>query len=474
MKMRGLKARSVGILSSALILAACPLAADPFSGDAVLRSAVIEPFEDRCEKVEGFQLPFEDAALKATSDGVEVQRGPGKDGGADWPQREGVVHVSLKDLPVLALEPSRPVRPGDRWAGSFVFFRDNGPRDFAGEVYFEVGSDKTGRMMVDARPYADGLGDVGYYWVRLRPAYSGQGFVFRSLGLSALSSGEGLRAEYYDNKTFTRLRVARLDPEVNFDWGAASPDPAMGEDIFAVRWSGRLSPRFSETYTFTTLSDDGVRLWVDGRLLIDHWTDHPLAKDSGGLKLEAGKLYDLRLEYYENGVDAAMKLFWSSPSQKEEIIPSERLYLPLVAAPEIVLAAGSTASPPRAVLRRAERGSVVRYTLKGDAPGEMDKIWPQDGILTLESGGLVKARAWKELCEPSQVVALSAGKARVKNPSVASLRKKAAALASLGRERDAALVLGEILARSPDDAEARRELLRMAGQKQDQRYSPKR
>lgn len=95
-----------------------------------------------------------------------------------------------------------------------------------------------------------------------------------------------------------------------------------------MRWTGQVKPRYSETYTFSTGSDDGVRLWVNGRLLVDNWTDHAYTVNSGSIALVGGQKYSIRLEYYENTGGAAIRLFWASPPQPLQIIPQSRLYLP--------------------------------------------------------------------------------------------------------------------------------------------------
>jgi hypothetical protein len=138
--------------------------------------------------------------------------------------------------------------------------------------------------------------------------------------------GVGLKAQIYDNADFTGLMVVRTNPVVNFDWGGGSPDPAIGADTFSVRWTGLVQPRFSETYTFYTVSDDGVRLWVDDQLLVDNWTDHGATENSGTLALEAGMYYPIKMEMYENGGGAVAELFWSSPTVAKEVIPQAQLY----------------------------------------------------------------------------------------------------------------------------------------------------
>jgi hypothetical protein len=151
-----------------------------------------------------------------------------------------------------------------------------------------------------------------------------------------LGSGTGLRADIYDNMDFTGTTLTRIDPTVNFDWGTGSPDPAIGVDSFSVRWTGMVQPRYTDLYTFTTTSDDGVRLWVNGQLIIDHWVDQSPTDWTGSIQLTAGQLYTIRMDYYENGGGAAAKLSWASPYVPQEIIPQTQLYpflLPAILVP---------------------------------------------------------------------------------------------------------------------------------------------
>jgi hypothetical protein len=87
-----------------------------------------------------------------------------------------------------------------------------------------------------------------------------------------------------------------------------------------------VQPVYTETYTFYTQSDDGVRLWVNGKLLIDNWTDHAATQNSGTITLTAGQKYSIKMEYYENSGGAVAKLSWSSPSQAKQVIPKARLF----------------------------------------------------------------------------------------------------------------------------------------------------
>jgi hypothetical protein len=152
-------------------------------------------------------------------------------------------------------------------------------------------------------------------------------FAVPQVDLNGLSSG-GLDATYLDNINFTGTQLSRTDSTVNFDWGSGSPHPSIGPDTFSALWTGQVEAPVSGNYTFTTTSDDGVRLFVDGKLIIDNWTDHGPTDNSGTIALEAGRRYDVQMDFYENGGGAVAKLQWSFPLQLRQTIPSNRLFFP--------------------------------------------------------------------------------------------------------------------------------------------------
>ena len=135
----------------------------------------------------------------------------------------------------------------------------------------------------------------------------------------------GLTATYIDNIDLTGTWVRRVDARVSFAWGYGAPISSIGADTFSVRWSGRVVAPTTGTYRFYTRSDDGIRLWVNGRVLVDNWTDHWLTEDSGTMSLTAGQAYDIRMEFYERGGEATAKLLWRGPGVAKSVIPSARL-----------------------------------------------------------------------------------------------------------------------------------------------------
>jgi hypothetical protein len=102
--------------------------------------------------------------------------------------------------------------------------------------------------------------------------------------------------------------LTRQDAVIDFNWGYGSPDSRILSDGFSVRWD-RIVHFEAGRYRFTATSDDGVRLWVNDHLLIDHWRDQALTAHSGSLYLDGD--VPISMEYYENGGVAGAHLTWS-------------------------------------------------------------------------------------------------------------------------------------------------------------------
>lgn len=146
------------------------------------------------------------------------------------------------------------------------------------------------------------------------------------LALYDTTGGDGLAATYFDNADFTGAQVSRIDSQVNFNWGTGAPAFGIAPDTFSARWSGQVQPLTSEAYTFSITSDDGVRLWVNGQLLINDWTARGLATRSGTINLLAGARYDIQLEYFDNTGGASAQLFWNSYSTPRQLVPRRQLF----------------------------------------------------------------------------------------------------------------------------------------------------
>ncbi|MEO5681802.1 MAG: PA14 domain-containing protein [Chitinophagaceae bacterium] len=142
-------------------------------------------------------------------------------------------------------------------------------------------------------------------------------------------TGTGLKGDYYNTVGLTgSIYLSRTDATVNFDWGTGSPYWMINSSTFSTRWTGYVQAQYSQTYTFYTYSDDGIRLWINGQQIINNWVAHSATENSASITLVAGVKYDIKIEYYENTGSATAKLSWSSASTPKAIVPQKQLYPP--------------------------------------------------------------------------------------------------------------------------------------------------
>jgi len=125
--------------------------------------------------------------------------------------------------------------------------------------------------------------------------------------------------EYYSNRTFDgKPSFSRIDSMVNFDFGENGSKSDFPKYNFSVRWTGKIHAPKTGEYTLEVLSDDGIRVWLDGKLVIENWNDHGPEANSFRLLMEDQKEYQIRIDYYQHGGGAVAKLGWYSP-QKDPI-----------------------------------------------------------------------------------------------------------------------------------------------------------
>ena len=131
----------------------------------------------------------------------------------------------------------------------------------------------------------------------------------------------GLLATLFSDTNLTAVTGKRIDSQAN---ASAISNPG------GARWQGKVEAEFSETYTFYVTANDGVRLWVNGQLLIDQWTSQAVSvRTSSPINLNAGELYDIQLDYYNASATATVTLGWSSKSTNNNVnvaIPASALF----------------------------------------------------------------------------------------------------------------------------------------------------
>lgn len=146
----------------------------------------------------------------------------------------------------------------------------------------------------------------------------------------------GLKADYYKNSgpgefRFEDLVTTVVDPYINFSSLEGAFTTLVGQNNRVnVRWTGQITPDFSENYTFWMTGDNGFRLWIDNKLMIDHWVaDWDKEQTGSPIALVAGQKYDIKVEYFENDGGSNLFLRWGSPSVPKQIVPATAFTLPV-------------------------------------------------------------------------------------------------------------------------------------------------
>ncbi len=243
---------------------------------------------------------------------------------------------------------STPVGP----AGYTYVVIENQSYDFGTQIVdvaygangtFNYLSGKTGIVTFDNTTFGDPLpGSTKYGFYKL-----------------AAATGTGLKATYFNNITFTgSAALTRTDATVDFPW-SGSPGAGIVADGFSVRWEGQVEAPVTGSYVFSTVSDDGVRLWVNGTQVINNWTNHGPTVDNGtAITLNAGTKYTILMEFFESGGGAEARLRWSYPGQATVIVPQSRL----LATPFLDNNAIYELEPQNAVGKRLDIGGASTIT----------------------------------------------------------------------------------------------------------------
>ena len=138
------------------------------------------------------------------------------------------------------------------------------------------------------------------------------GFVISVPGWGQAAGGNGLQGEYYNGPAFDRKVLVRTDRQVDFSWdGYTLPAPGVNPKSFSVRWTGKLYAPVSGPYKFTAVVDDGIRIWVNGKLAMNEWRYQKQKIYGQAVALKAGQFYDLKIEYYNASNGGYAQLNWN-------------------------------------------------------------------------------------------------------------------------------------------------------------------
>ncbi len=147
-------------------------------------------------------------------------------------------------------------------------------------------------------------------------------------------NGKGLKGEYFNGNDFTDAAVTRTDSNISFSEWSVGVHYAIKNNKYSVRWTGKIQPQYSENYIFSFSAGGGYKLWIDNKLVSSLWQDlFPETYEAAPIALEAGQLYDIKIEYFNTDARSGVGLQWRSKSLPKEYVPQSQLYSDAVVVP---------------------------------------------------------------------------------------------------------------------------------------------
>jgi hypothetical protein len=202
-----------------------------------------------------------------------------------------------------------------------------------------------------------------------------------------LGEGDGLRGDYFGNRDLAGAPLmVRKDRTVNFDWDIGAPMELAKPGPFSVRWTGEIQAQFTEPYTLYLETDEGVRVWLDGELVMNDWVDRYDGKSQATVNLVAGQKYPLQIEYYKNQGLAHARLLWSSPSTPKRLVPQSQLYAAAsMPAAADTLAAANTLAAAGDLIEEPEEQPMVPWAVAPSS--QLSGVWRHGDIGPSAGGG---------------------------------------------------------------------------------------
>lgn len=172
--------------------------------------------------------------------------------------------------------------------------------------------------------------------------------IARPAALPVQGAGSGLTASYFANGTLAGApSVRRIDAAIDFNWGTGAPAEGLPTDNFSVRWEGLLAAPSTGRYRFLARTEDEVRVWVNGKQMLDTWNGRKPSAGEGYVELAAGEKTSIRIEYADSEGDARLQLQWVPPGQAAQVIGTSYLYpLGSPTTPDPVNPAAAVAAAP--------------------------------------------------------------------------------------------------------------------------------
>lgn len=270
------------------------------------------------------------------------------------------------------------VKISDATQGASIYYTLDGSSPTQQSARFTGAITLTSSATLSARAFAPGYSPspmtVDYFLIGVKPG-----------------KGTGLLGHYYQNDNLAGPDVEQLDSTLNFNWGGAAPVAGVAGDDWSGMWTGSIVAQSTAAYTFGSVSDDGVRVWVAGQEIINDWTYHAPTWDTGTINLEAGKKVPIKVQYFQGGGGSELQLYWSALGVPWQVVPETQLFPSAVARPQITPPGGTFNSTVTVSLMDGTPGSAIHYTTDGSTPTGASPVY--SGPFVLAGTTTVRANA---------------------------------------------------------------------------------
>lgn len=195
---------------------------------------------------------------------------------------------------------------------------------------------------------------------------------------------QGLVGEYYNGTNFQQKKLTRTDARISFVWNHVAPASGIDPYEFSARWKGKIQAPETGTYQFRAHVDDGIRVRVGTQMVINAWDLHDSERFVGYVFMEAGKMYDLQVDYFNGMLEGEIQLYWQLPSEKntnrDKVVDGKYLFQPGATAPPPPpqTVAAKPVAPPKKVKPKPKPKPVVQKPVTPEPPKPV--ILPADSL----------------------------------------------------------------------------------------------
>lgn len=216
------------------------------------------------------------------------------------------------------------------------------------------------------------------------------------LSISAVRAQHGLKVQFYDGVNFDKLVSERFVDNIDNYWDDQPPVPGIDPHQCSIRWRAKLVPGKSGTYLFAARVDDGIRVWIDDKLIINQWDLNDVGVFESSIQLTAYQEYKIKVEYFNALLEGEVRLLWQIPGVVKEKTWTETFF---------------GGYDPYSVIPREH----FLY------PDELEEVVPQKPVVSPAENSTPVATAKKQQKQPTRTVTPQESEPVINNPRITAV-----------------------------------------------------